>query len=127
MPTAQEEQPASSEQLLQEVSRLSNPALDKFLDQVLLLRAERRAPHLSKKETELFATPNHHWSPETQARFNLLVTRRRANKITSEELAELRTMTDESENQAAERVRAVAELAGLRGLSFDEMWRQLGL
>ena len=117
----------SAEKLLQELSRLNNTALDQFLDQALLLRAERRAPHLSKKETELFTVINYHRSSEAQTRFNFLVTKRRANKITFEELAELRAMTDESENQAAERIRAVAELAELRGLTFDEMWNYLQL
>ena len=127
MSTVQHELPASSEELLREVSRLSNPALDRFLDQVLLLRAERRAPHLSKQETELLETIGYRRPPEAQARFDVLVTRRRANKITSAELAELRTMTDQSEMEAAERVRAVADLARLRGVSFDEMLRQLGM
>ncbi len=127
MSTAQYEASVSSEQLLQEVSRLNGPALDKFLDQVLLLRAERRAPHLSKKETELFEVINHRRSPEAQAHFDFLIKRRRANKITSEELADLNTMTNQSEMQAAERVRAVSELADIRKLTFDEMWQQLGL
>lgn len=127
MQTTQQEHSASSEELLHEVSHLSNPALDRFLDQVLLLRAERRAPHLSKKETELFETINYHRSPDAQARFEYLVTRRRANKITAKELKELISLTDQSEMQAADRVRAVMELAQLRGLSFEEMWRQLGL
>ena len=127
MSTVQHELSAPSEELLQEVSRLNGPALDKFLDRVLMLRAERRAPHLSKQETELLETINYRRPPEAQARFDLLVTRRRANKIISAELAELLTMTDQSEMLAAERVRAVMDLAQLRGVSFDEMLRQLGM
>ena len=127
MSTVQHELSAPSEELLQEVSRLNGPALDKFLDRVLMLRAERRAPHLSKQESELLETINYRRPPEAQARFDLLVIRRRANKITSAELAELLTMTDQSEMLAAERVRAVMDLAQLRGVSFDEMLRQLGM
>lgn len=127
MSTAQHELPASSEELLREVSRLSNPALDTFLDHVLQLRAERRAPHLSREETGLLESINYRRPPEVQARFDQLVTRRRANKITSAELKELRTLTDQSEMQAAERVRAVADLARLRGISVNEMLRQLGI
>ena len=124
MSTVQHELSGPSEELLQEVSRLNGPALDKLLDQVLVLRAERRAPHLSKKESELLETINYRRPPTAQSRFDLLVTRRRANKITSAELAELRTITNQSEMEAAERVRAIVDLARLRGVSFDEMLRQ---
>jgi len=127
MSTVQHELGGHSEELLREVSRLSNPALDNFLDRVLTLRAERRAPHLSARETELLETINDRLMPDAQARFDLLVARRRANKITSDELAELRTLTSQSEMQAAQRVRAVMDLAQLRGVSFDEMLRQLGM
>ena len=127
MSTVQHELSGHSEELLREVSRLSNPALDNFLNLVLILRAERRAPHLSAKETELLETINSRLAPEAQARFDALVTRRRANKITADELAELRTLNSQSEMQAAQRVRAVVDLARLRGVPFDEMLRQLGM
>lgn len=127
MSTVQHEFSGHSEELLREVSRLSNPALENFLDRVLILRAERRASHLSARETELFETINSRLMPEAQARFDVLVKRRRANKITSDELAGLRTLNNQSEMQAAQRVRAVMDLAQLRGVSFDEMLRQLGM
>ena len=47
------QEPQQSTEPLQAVSQLSNPDLDKFLDQVLSLRAERRAPHLSREASEL--------------------------------------------------------------------------
>ena len=65
--------------------------------------------------------------PEAQARFDVLVTRRRANKITSDEIAELQALNSQSEMQAAQRVRAAMDLARLRGVPFDEMLRQLGM
>ena len=51
----------------------------------------------------------------------------RSNRITRKEHAELLTMTDQSEQFAADRVQAVTDLAALRGLTFNEMWKQLGL
>lgn len=125
MATVETELPASSQRLLREIASLSTPDLDRFLDQALTLRAERRAPHLSEAETRLLEKINSGFSPETQKRFNQLVVKRRAYKITTEELAELITLTNQSEAQAAERIQAAAELARLRGISFDEMWRQL--
>ncbi len=127
MATIEQERNVSSEHLLQEVSQLDTPNLDNFLDQVLRLRAERRAPHLSKNETKLLEMINYHRPAEAQARFDRLISRRRANKLSQEERTELVAMTHESEMQAAERVRAVAELARLRGIPFDEMLHQLGI
>lgn len=127
MATIEQERNVSSEHLLQEVSRLDTPDLDNFLDQVLRLRAERRAPHLSKNETKLLETINFRLPAEAQARFDWLISRRRANKLSQEERTELIAITNQSEIQAAERVRAVAELARLRGIPFEEMLRQLGI
>lgn len=127
MPTVQVKAKISAQELIDAASQLDSPELEVVAERVSMLRAERRAPHLSKQETELFEIINYHRSPEAQARFELLIKRRQASKITSEELAELITMTDQSEIQAAERVRAASELAEIRGLSFQEMWQQLGL
>ncbi len=127
MAAIEQERRPSPAHLLQEVAQLDTPDLDTFLDQVLMLRAERRAPHLSREETVLLGKINSRWPPEEQARYDRLVSRRRANKITAEELVELLRMTDQSEKQAAERVRAVAGLARLRGIAPDEMLRQLGI
>jgi hypothetical protein len=92
-----------------------------------LRRDLRAVPHLSRTETALLETISAAWPAETQARFDALVTKRRARKITPVELAELNSLTDQSEILTAERVRAVGELARLRGLTFDEMWRRLGI
>jgi hypothetical protein len=62
---------------------------------------------------------------DIQARFDFLVTRRRARKINSVELTELIALAYQSEMKAATRVRAVAELAELRGVAFEELWQQL--
>lgn len=127
MSAAVQEPAVSPEALLQEVSHFSDAALDRFFDQILRLRAERRAPHLSGQETELLEVINYRRPPEVQARFEFLLKRMRSNRITRKEHAELLTMTDASEQFAADRIQAVLDLATLRGLTFDEMWKQLGL
>ena len=127
MSNALHEAAASPEQLLQEVSQFSDAALDRFFDQVVLLRAERRAPHLSRQEAELLEIINYRHPSDTQARFDFLIKRRQSNRMTSKEKAELLTMTDQSEQQAADRIQAVMDIAALRGLTFKEMWKHLGL
>lgn len=127
MPAAIQEPAVSPEALLQEASQFSDAALDKLFGQIALLHAERRAPHLSRQETELLELINYRRPPEAQARFEFLLKRMRSARITRKEHAELLTMTDQSEQFAADRVQAVMDLAALRGLTFDEMWKQLGL
>lgn len=127
MPTIQIKAQISAQELIDAASQLDSPELEVIAERVLMLRAERRAPHLSEQETDLFEIINYHRLPKAQARFELLIKRRQANKISSEKLAELIAMTDQGEMEAAERVRAVSELAEMRGLSFQGMWQQLGL
>lgn len=125
MTTLETEQAPSPRRLLQEIARLNTPDLDRLLNQAQTLRAERRTAHLSKTETRLLENINASFPSETQLRFNQLVSKRRPTKITAEQLAELTVLTDQSEAQAAERIRAATVLARLRGISFDDMWRQL--
>lgn len=125
MPTLETEQLPSPQHLLQEIARLSPSDLDNLLDKAMTLRAARCAPHLSQEETQLLEIINAGFSPDVQTRFSHLVTKRRANKITRKELSELIALTEQSEIQDAKCVRAATELARLRGISFDELWRQL--
>lgn len=127
MSTATREAAPSPSAVIQEVSQFSDAELDDFFRQITRLRAERRAPHLSMQETELLEIINDRRPPEAQARFEFLLKRMRSNRITRKEHVELLTMTDASEQFAADRVKAVMDLAALRGLTFDEMWKQLGL
>ena len=82
---------------------------------------------ITGQSAELLEAITYRLLPSTQARFDLLVTRRRSDKITSDELAELRTLNSQSEMQAAQRVRAVMGLAQQCGVSFDEMLCRLGM
>jgi len=127
MSIAAQEMTVSPDALLEMVSRLSDADLDLFLDQALLIRARRRAPSLSGRETELFLVINRCRPPEAQARFGYLTKRLRSSRMTRKENAEFLTMTDEDEQQAAERVEAVTDLAALRDVTFSEMWKQLKL
>ena len=127
MSTAAQEKAPSPSTVVQEVSQFSDAELDDFWSRITRLRAERRAPHLSMPETDLLEIINYRLPPEAQARFDFLLKRMRSNRITRKEHAELLTMTDASEQFAADRIQAVLDLATLRGLTFDEMWKQLGL
>ena len=117
----------SPTELLRAAEQMSDAELEDFTTGLQTLRARRRAPHLPARESELLEKINVTWPPEWQARFDALVARRQAETITPKELAELIGMTDQTEMFAAERLQAVVELAGLRGVTIDKMLHQLGM
>lgn len=72
-------------------------------------------------------TINIGFSADRQARFNELVKKRQAERITQNELEELIRLTDETENQNVQRIKALGELARLRGVSLPELMDSLGI
>ena len=118
---------ASPEQILQEVSQFSDAALDKFFNQVLLLRAERRAPHLSLQEEELLLKINQPLPEPTWKRYTKLYARLQANAISKAEYAELLQLIDVVETDNAERIGHLIELANLRGTTLEALMKSLGI
>ena len=127
MPTIEQEQRWSSEELLQEVSHLAPSDLDAFVTQVLVLRAERHAPHLSKEETTLLLKINRSLPQETWNRQQILDKKRRAETLTSEEQQELIQLNAEIEEDHSRRLSLLAELAQLRHTTLDEVMKSLGI
>lgn len=127
MSAATQETAVSPEALLQEVSQFSDAALDKFFGQVALLRAERRAPHLSEQETELLLKINTPLAEQTWKRYTKLYAKMRADSISKTEYAELLQLIDVVEMDNAERIGQLIELANLRGTTLEALMKSLGI
>ncbi len=127
MATIQLQSQISLDALVSGVEQLSTPDLEWLTNQVLALRAKRRAPSLPRKEAELLQKINQGLSVEMQQRFNLLTAKRRAETLTSEEYQELLELVDEIELRDAKRVEYLAELAQLRNISLRMLMKQLGI
>ena len=97
------------------------------IKQALLEAAPTKAPHLSKKETELFLIINQGLPADQQRRIDELTEKMEFESITDAEHAELLRLTDAMEMAQGKRLKAVAELAKGRNVSLGEMMRQLGL
>src|SRR5262249_43891876 len=108
----------SLEQLLEAVEQLPPDELIPFVDQVLALRAQRSAPHLSADESALLQRVNRGLSLAARQRYDELVARRQAENLTDEEHDELIALSDEQEKIAADRLAALADLAQVRGVSL---------
>lgn len=117
----------STDKLLQAVERLSLPELERFVSEVLKLRAKRVAPSISREEGELLTRINSGLPRETQARYRELIKKRREERLTEQEYQELLTLSDEAEQKQAERLEALVELAALRNMSLRELMDALGI
>jgi hypothetical protein len=115
------------EELLQAVEQLSPADLAQLMVQIIALQAQHKAPSLSKNETDLLLKINQGLPPEMQKRFNELVANRQAEILSSDEHQELLGLTYQIENSDAERVKYMAELARLRGISLTELMDDLGI
>ncbi len=127
MTTISIEAQVSTEQLLHAVERLPPHALATFVAQVLALRAQREAPHLSQPETTLLLQINQGLTADVQRRFDELVAKRQAETITTDELQELIAITDQIEQQDAQRLAALVKLAQLRQATVPELMDALGI
>jgi hypothetical protein len=88
-------------------------------------RLHLRPDVLSREETRLFDIINASLAPEARAERAQLLLEEEQRDLTPAEYDRLIELTDEVEIAGAKRWQAIGELATLRGLSLDEMARQL--
>jgi hypothetical protein len=115
------------QQVLGEVAELSNAELEKFLPQVLALRASRGRNVLPRREARLLETINRPLPTRMQAELDRLVQKRRDGALSQTEIHRLHRLTDRVESRDAERLRCLVELAGLRKTTLEKLMRVLGL
>jgi hypothetical protein len=127
MPTVHVEAQISEQELFRAAEQLSVPELERFVQQILTLRARRVAPVLSSTETELLLLVNKGLPPADQDRYQFLIERRQDGCLTSEEHAELVHISDRVEGLQVDRLRALSELAALRKTSLSQLMTDLGL
>lgn len=125
MTTIQLQSQISLDALVGGVEQLNTADLEWLTNQVLAVRAKRRAPSLPHKEAELLQKINQGLPAETQQRFDLLTAKRRAETLTDAEYEELLALVDEIELRDAKRVEYLVELAQLRSISLRTLMQQL--
>ena len=127
MPTIQIEAHLSSEQLLNAARQMPRREFNRFVEDVLRLRAQHARGKLSVAESELVQQINQDLSPAQARRRKTLAAKRHAHTITETELQELIGLNDEAERLNVERVKHLIELAALRNVTLDTVMEQLGL
>ncbi len=127
MPTVQIEADLSYDTLLQVAGQLSLRELEELEARLRELRARRQAPSLPSAESALLLRINEPPDATAEARYAELRARLIDGTLTSTEHQELVALSDAREEQWAQRLEAVAELARLRGVGLMEMMQELGL
>ncbi len=117
----------NTQQIISTVRRMPLADLEELVDEVLTIQAERRAPHLSGEESKLMKTIQKRLSESKQNRLRELQAQRDEEKFSADGYAELAEITDELEEMHAERMKALLELANLRGTTVTEQMNQIGI
>jgi uncharacterized membrane protein YccC len=113
--------------MLQGVARLENNELEQFADQVIALRAQRRASSLPQHEAELLQRINHGISTEMRMRLRQLSDKVLEEIATDDEQDELIQLSNRIEEADAQRLRDLTLLANIRKVSLDELMKQLDI
>lgn len=127
MATIQVEAHVSTDQLLRAVEQISEQELDIFVAHVLALRAKRAASHLNTDESTPLVRIDRSLSPISQEYYAALVAKRDAETLTFAEQHELIKLTDQIEQQDADRLEALAQLAQLRETTINDVMQTLGI
>lgn len=117
----------SADDLLKAIEQLENTELERFVERLIDLKAQRSAPRLSEGETELLSRINQGLPSDLADRYHRLTEKRRAALLLPEEHEELLRLSDQMEHLEAERVEALAGLARLRGTSLTRLMADLGI
>ncbi|NJL54270.1 STAS/SEC14 domain-containing protein [bacterium] len=127
MPTIRIQAQLSASDLLGAVEQLPPDELELFVQQVLMLRAQRSAASLAPREAELFAKINRTLAAAERQEYRALVQRRQAETLTESDRDRLLELSDRQEALHADRMAALIELAQLRQIPLPDLMAELGI
>ena len=114
-------------ELLQAANELDELDLEVLVDQVLILRAQRKSSVLPEDETRLLLQINEGVPEEIHQPYRALIVKRDAEMLTAEESDELLALSDRIEVLAAVRAGALVQLANLRQVPLMQLMDDLGI
>lgn len=117
----------SVDELMQAANQLDSSDLDRLLQQVVILRAYRKANVLPLEEAQLLHKINQGIDPELRAQYQRLRGKLEAETLTDTEYNTLIQLSNQIEQFGAQRLEALANLAQLRQVSLSELMETLGI
>ena len=101
--------------------------LARLIEHASALRLQKRKAVMSERESEILRVINRGLSAEKSARLEQLQEKLRQETIRPREHQQLLRLSDELEKLAAERLKALIELASLRKTSVPKLMSEMGL
>ncbi len=122
--------PKELEDNLRAKARVAGMDIHQFIERLLRKEAHIEESHqvqLPKDEAELLKKINLGLSKEEWERYYGLIEKREAETLTQSEHEELIQLSDKIEEANANRIRFLADLALLRGISLSALMEELGI
>jgi hypothetical protein len=113
------------EQLIQTVEQLDSSELEQLIAQAIRVQTKRKVPSLSKEQSLLLQQINQSIPKNLQERYDLLITKRRADTPTDVEYQELLELSDRIEAMDVKRLEHLSKLAKLRQISLTALIQEL--
>lgn len=117
----------SLDELIQAANELDETELDRLLQQIVTLRAQRRANTLPAKEAELLDRINQGIPLDLQVEYQALRVKHEAETLTEAEHEQLIQLSNQIEQLGAQRLEALATLAQLRQVALPTLMGDLGI
>ncbi len=117
----------SLDELILAVNQLNSSDLDRLLQQVVILRAHRKANVQTLEEAQLLHKINQGIDPELRFKYQTLRAKLEAETLTDAEYNTLIQLSNQIEQFGAQRLEALANLAQLRQVSLSELMETLGI
>jgi len=117
----------SFQEILNGLSKSEVPDLERFMEKLSTIVAQRKSPHLSKKETDLLKKINKGAGEEFMKKYLDLSAKVQNETITESEHKELLQMIPVVENHRIERLQSLIDLAGLWEMSLNDTMKKLGI
>jgi hypothetical protein len=127
MTTLHGETDITSEALLKAVAQLNGADLERFVADVIALRARRTSDCLPKEETELLSLINEGIPADIREPYAELKEKRRREILTPDEHKELLHFTALVERLQMRRVENLIELARIRETTLAALMKDLGI
>lgn len=113
--------------LFEALENLEPTELDRVATWVLRAQADRRAPRLAARESDLLAEINQGLPESSLARYRRLAEKREQESLSPTELEEIRSLSDHFEEIEARRAEKLVDLAELRKTTLPKLMRELGI
>jgi hypothetical protein len=117
----------SLDELLTVAKQLSENDLDRLLQEVAVLRAQRKAHVLPAAEAQLLQKINQGIPEELRTQYQTLRAKREAETLTEQEYQTLIQLSNQIEQLGAQRLEALVNLAQLRRVSLKDLMQTLAI